>query len=284
MDLAGIDILAARRARPRRRGSTPAEQPAFALPPVVDAAGRARLDRRQGRTGFYKKDGDGEILALDFPRRWSTGRPNGRASRRSMRRAASTSPAERIRTLFGGKDKVGEFLRATLAPTLLYAAAHRRRRRRLTRRHRSRDALGLRLGARPVRDAARHRRRCGRRRARRRGARRCATFSTQPAAPSGDARPTVDPRLPAPETGVVRKNAGASLVDLGDGVLGVEFHSKMNAIGGDTIEMLQPRRQGSRRNFAALVVGNDGAALLRRREPACCSCSKRRKATGTKST
>ena len=37
---------------------------------------------------------------------------------------------------------------------------------------------------------------------------------------------------------VVRKNAGASLVDLGDGVLGVEFHSKMNAIGGDTIEML----------------------------------------------
>ena len=38
---------------------------------------------------------------------------------------------------------------------------------------------------------------------------------------------------------VVKKNAGASLVDLGDGVLCVEFHSKMNAIGGDTIQMLQ---------------------------------------------
>ena len=32
---------------------------------------------------------------------------------------------------------------------------------------------------------------------------------------------------------IVRKNAGASLVDLGDGVLALEFHSKMNAIGGD---------------------------------------------------
>ena len=33
--------------------------------------------------------------------------------------------------------------------------------------------------------------------------------------------------------GVVKKNAGASLIDLGDGVLCVEFHSKMNALGED---------------------------------------------------
>ena len=32
--------------------------------------------------------------------------------------------------------------------------------------------------------------------------------------------------------GVVKKNAGASLVDLGDGVGGIELHSKMNALGG----------------------------------------------------
>ena len=56
---------------------------------------------------------------------------------------------------------------------------------------------------------------------------------------------------------VVRKNAGASLVDLGDGVLGVEFHSKMNAIGGDTIQMLQAGVREASRNFAALVVGNE---------------------------
>ena len=39
-------------------------------------------------------------------------------------------------------------------------------------------------------------------------------------------------------SGVVKQNAGASLVDLGDGVLCVEFHSKMNAIGEDNIAML----------------------------------------------
>ena len=32
-----------------------------------------------------------------------------------------------------------------------------------------------------------------------------------------------------------RSTPGASLVDLGDGVLAIEFHSKMNAIGGDTL-------------------------------------------------
>jgi 3-hydroxyacyl-CoA dehydrogenase len=55
----------------------------------------------------------------------------------------------------------------------------------------------------------------------------------------------------------VKKNAGASLVDLGDGVLCVEFHSKMNAIGRDTIQMLQAGVREASKNFAALVVGND---------------------------
>ena len=38
----------------------------------------------------------------------------------------------------------------------------------------------------------------------------------------------------------------------------VEFHSKMNAIGGDTIQMLQAGVREASKNFAALVVGNDG--------------------------
>ena len=58
---------------------------------------------------------------------------------------------------------------------------------------------------------------------------------------------------------MVRKNAGASLVDLGDGVLCVEFHSKMNVIGGDTIQMIDAGVREASRNFAALVVGNEAA-------------------------
>jgi 3-hydroxyacyl-CoA dehydrogenase len=60
-------------------------------------------------------------------------------------------------------------------------------------------------------------------------------------------------------TSVIKKNSGASLIDLGDGVAGLEFHSKMNAIGGDTIQMLKTALSEVERNFVGLVVGNQGA-------------------------
>ena len=63
------------------------------------------------------------------------------------------------------------------------------------------------------------------------------------------------------------RTPGASLVDLGDGVLAVEFHSKMNAIGGDTMQMMHAGVKEAAANFAALVVGNDAPELFRRREP-----------------
>src|SRR5204862_1225191 len=70
-----------------------------------------------------------------------------------------------------------------------------------------------------------------------------------------------DPRSPIPAASsrvrVVRANAGASRIDLGDGVLQLEFHSKMNAIGGDTIQMLHAGVKEASQNFTALVVGND---------------------------
>src|SRR5207302_2637585 len=58
---------------------------------------------------------------------------------------------------------------------------------------------------------------------------------------------------------IVRRNPGASLVDLGDGVLAVEFHSKMNAIGGDTLQMFEAGVKEAAANFTALVIGNDAA-------------------------
>ena len=56
----------------------------------------------------------------------------------------------------------------------------------------------------------------------------------------------------------VKKNAGASLVDLGDGALCLEFHSKMNAIGADIISMVMAGVKETEANFEALVVGNQG--------------------------
>ena len=59
--------------------------------------------------------------------------------------------------------------------------------------------------------------------------------------------------------GVVKKNSGASLIDLGDGVGCLEFHSKMNALGADIIglitQSLKPGGPGD--NFDAFVITND---------------------------
>ena len=59
--------------------------------------------------------------------------------------------------------------------------------------------------------------------------------------------------------GVVKKNAGASLIDLGDGVGCIQFHSKMNAIGGDIIQLIQQSLKpgGPGENFDAFVIAND---------------------------
>jgi 3-hydroxyacyl-CoA dehydrogenase len=59
--------------------------------------------------------------------------------------------------------------------------------------------------------------------------------------------------------GVVKKNSGASLVDLGDGVGCIEFHSKMNSLGVDIVgfilQTLKPGGAGD--NFDAFVITND---------------------------
>jgi 3-hydroxyacyl-CoA dehydrogenase len=62
--------------------------------------------------------------------------------------------------------------------------------------------------------------------------------------------------------GVVKKNSGASLIDLGDGVGCIEFHSKMNSLGGDIVQFItQALRPGSLAlaQFDAFVITNDAA-------------------------
>ena len=59
-------------------------------------------------------------------------------------------------------------------------------------------------------------------------------------------------------TGVIKSNPGASLIDIGDGVACLEFHSKMNSIGGDTVGMMNFAIDEVEKNFAGLVVGNQG--------------------------
>jgi 3-hydroxyacyl-CoA dehydrogenase len=57
---------------------------------------------------------------------------------------------------------------------------------------------------------------------------------------------------------LVQQNLGASLVDLGDGALCVEVHTKMNTLDPDVIAMFGEAVQEGEKNFEAIVIGNDG--------------------------
>jgi len=62
--------------------------------------------------------------------------------------------------------------------------------------------------------------------------------------------------------GVVKKNPGASVVDLGDGVAAIELHSKMNALGDDIVNLItQTLKQESEQvaGFEAFVITGDSA-------------------------
>ncbi len=55
---------------------------------------------------------------------------------------------------------------------------------------------------------------------------------------------------------VVKTNPGASLIDLGDGVACLEFHTYMNAIGPEIIEMIHEALRIVGKDFLGLVIGN----------------------------
>lgn len=59
-------------------------------------------------------------------------------------------------------------------------------------------------------------------------------------------------------TNVVWQNAGATLFDIGDGVLNLEFHTKMNAIGGEVIEGINTAiAKAEEEGWNGVVIGNE---------------------------
>ncbi|MCP4460678.1 MAG: 3-hydroxyacyl-CoA dehydrogenase/enoyl-CoA hydratase family protein [Cytophagales bacterium] len=60
------------------------------------------------------------------------------------------------------------------------------------------------------------------------------------------------------ENNVVWSNDGATLYDVGDGVLNLEFHTKMNALGAEIVEGINLSIQKAEEEFRGLVIGNEG--------------------------
>ncbi len=55
------------------------------------------------------------------------------------------------------------------------------------------------------------------------------------------------------------KNAGSSITDIGDGIINVEFHSKMNSIGSEVIAGVNKAIEIAEKDFAGVVISNEGA-------------------------
>lgn len=253
-DIAGVDVCVKVAENLYRAVPQDPEREVFKVPAFMKAmVERGWLGEKTG-AGFYRKDGK-EIRTLD----WKTleYRERRKPQLASLEAVQSLPDvALRIQQLLNGKDKAAQFLWRVLSATSLYAAS-------LVPEisddvvsidralewgygwglgpFRLMDALGVAAVA---------------ERARSEGGRVPALVETLLA--SGrkrfydveDGRPTVcGPAgvTPVPERpGVIevaalkargalkKKNPGASLVDLGDGVALVEFHSKLNTLGGDS--------------------------------------------------
>ena len=274
MDIAGIDILAHVMRNLAERLEDDADRAAFAMPPFLEQMiARGLLGEKTGK-GFYERRksaaGDSEIWTLDLNSLDYRAKQPARIASIDAGKVID-DVRQRVKALFGAKDKAGQFLRETLAPTLLYTA-------RVTP-HIAHsiddvdrvmkwgfawelgpfelfDAIGVREVVEAAQATGGHAVASGIpplvQQVLDQGAN---TFRGGPLPPA--ASDLLILRAAREHHHIVKKNAGASLVDLGDGVFCVEFHSKMNAIGADTIQMLQAGVKEASRNGVALVIGND---------------------------
>jgi len=285
-DIAGLDILA----KVAGDLETNLKEEAFRLPPFVAAmVGEGATGEKAGRGFFRAAQGSGpadneprQILVRDIAGGGYVART--KATFASVEAARSIEDVgARVKTLFHATDRAGEFLRATLAPALVYAA-------RIApdvadsvddvdRAMRwgfgweigpleTIDAIGIRdvLDAAGVAESQAPTILASALREGRNTIREAPLPPAQPdyellrVARAGLALSAAG-RAPDESKGVIRSNAGASLVDLGDGVLCVELHSPgrtLNAIGGDTIEMLEAGVATAAAGYVGLVVGTQG--------------------------
>lgn len=61
------------------------------------------------------------------------------------------------------------------------------------------------------------------------------------------------------EANIVWKNSGSTITDIGDGIINLEFHTKMNTIGSQVIEGVNKAITVAEANYKGLVISNEGA-------------------------
>jgi 3-hydroxyacyl-CoA dehydrogenase len=259
LDLVGIDVAAAVADHCHADLADDPERETFAVPAVMRGLVERGALGEKTKAGFYRKEGD-EILALDL----ATGeyRPRRHVTSGAVQLARSeTDLAKRLRALLAAPDAAGEFLRRALAANLGYAA---RVGPEIADGVADVDAamrwgFGWELGPFQLIDALGDE-----------AARLLPEVELPaPAYANGSAWRFADralrPLPPRPERldlaarrrPELPSNAAATALDLGDGVLGLELHGKLNIIGLDTIAMIERAIALAVDRYDALVIGTD---------------------------
>jgi 3-hydroxyacyl-CoA dehydrogenase len=284
-DLVGLDVLAHVNKNLYPAVPDDEDREVFKIPEVIERMLEKKLLGDKTKGGFYKKskdpEGNRQILELDLET--FEYKPQQKSKFPSLDAAKQIDDKEkRIKQLVWGDDRVGQFLWNTMSRTFRYAA--------------NRipeiadtiveidnaikwgfgweigvfetwDAVGLaesvesmRAEGQPIPDNIEKMLAAG-----------ATAFYTNEKGDrsfydliAGEYKPVPDRpgvlllKSLKERTGVIKSNPGASLIDIGDGVACLEFHSKMNSIGGDTVQMMNFALDEVEKNFKGLVVGNQG--------------------------
>src|SRR6266849_791384 len=284
-DLVGLDVLAHVVKNLGENLPEDPERAMFAMPDFVGKMIERGLLGNKTKAGFYRRqkgeDDKREIWTLDTAT--LDYRPAQKVKIPSLEMAKNIEDtAERIKTLVWSKDRAGTFLWKTFSRTLCYAAD------RIPEiadtvveidramqwgfnwelgPFEAWDAIGVEKSVAKLKEEGRtvpanvqKMLNSGAKSfyKQENGQRFYFDFPSAKYVPASDPPGTIVLKSLKDRTGVIRKNSGASLIDLGDGVAGLEFHSKMNSIGGDTLEMLKIALNEVEKNFVGLVVGNQG--------------------------
>jgi len=281
-DIVGLDVLAHVVRNLDANLADDERREVFRLPAFVETLLERRALGEKTGQGFYQRTPKGEILSFD----WKTlnYRPRQKSQLGSLELARNIeSLPERLQTMLRGRDHVAEFYQRQFSDLFHYAA--------------SRipeiadtpaevdaamrygfnwelgpfelwDALGLefplarwRAENRPVPALVERLQASGGKNFyAREGSRRTVFDGTTGSNVALPERPGVILlRDLKDQSRVIRANSGASLIDLGDGVAGLEFHTKMNTLGGDILQMIHVAVEEVGKNFEGLVVANQGA-------------------------
>ncbi len=284
-DLVGLDILMHASNTVYERATKDESRDYFKPPALLEKMLKSgQLGDKTGK-GFYQKvakEGGSEILTLDYTTMNYRERQSPKFASLETVKPIEALP-ERLRTLMNINDRAGAFVWRVVAETLLYSAA---RMGEIADDVESIDkamrwGFGWEMGPFELWDAIGIDKTVERMEMERRTLpkfvidtykspskkfyRKEGTAAKRPVLSRGTLKPvetpseSIDLATLKASGKVVKTNAGASLVDIGDGALCLEFHSKMNAIGADIISMTMAAVKETEANFEALVVGNQGA-------------------------